>query len=74
MIQSGLISDAQLPYKYKNEIHANELVLLAYYIAAINIEAVYHDIILDDYAPFNGICLTDTFQITKKRIWLISAS
>ncbi|HNG11190.1 MAG TPA: damage-inducible protein, partial [Agitococcus sp.] len=33
LLQSGLISDAQLPYKYKNEIHANELVLLAYYIA-----------------------------------------
>lgn len=66
LLQSGLISDAQLPYKYKNEIHANELVLLAYYIAAINIEAVYHDIILDDYAPFNGICLTDTFQMYEQ--------
>jgi predicted helicase len=66
LIQSGLISDAQLPYKYKNEIHANELVLLAYYIAAINIEAVYHDIIFDDYAPFNGICLTDTFQMYEQ--------
>ena len=67
LLQSGLISDAQLPYKYKNEIHANELVLLAYYIAAINIEAVYHDIILDDYAPFNGICLTDTFQMYENK-------
>ncbi|MDO8330310.1 MAG: type ISP restriction/modification enzyme [Fluviicoccus sp.] len=66
LLQSGLISDSQLPYKYKNEIHANEIVLLAYYIAAINIEAVYHDIILDDYAPFNGICLTDTFQMYEK--------
>jgi predicted helicase len=45
LLQSGLISPAQLPYKYQNEIHANEIVLLAYYIAAINIEAVYHDII-----------------------------
>ena len=44
LLQSGLINKAQLPYKYKNEIHANEIVLLAYYIAAINIEAVYHDI------------------------------
>ena len=31
-------------YKYENEIHANEIVLLAYYIAAINIEAAYHGI------------------------------
>jgi predicted helicase len=45
LLQSGLISAAQLPYKYQHEIHANEIVLLAYYIAAINIEAVYHDII-----------------------------
>ena len=44
LLQSGLIDKTQLPYKYKNEIHANEIVLLAYYIAAINIEAVYHDI------------------------------
>ena len=37
LLQSGLISKEQLQYKYKNEIHANEIVLLAYYIAAINI-------------------------------------
>jgi len=36
--------------------------LLAYYIAAINIEATYHDIMDGDYVPFEGICLTDTFR------------
>lgn len=66
LLQSGLIDKAQLPYKYKNEIHANEIVLLAYYIAAINIEAVYHDLVGGDYQPFNGICLTDTFQLYEK--------
>lgn len=66
LLQSGLISPAQLPYKYQNEIHANEIVLLAYYIAAINIEAVYHDIAGGEYQPFNGICLTDTFQLYEK--------
>ncbi|MFX6213659.1 hypothetical protein ABTF16_21765, partial [Acinetobacter baumannii] len=45
---------------------ANELVLLAYYIAAINIEAVYHSEIIDEYTPFEGICLTDTFQMYEK--------
>ncbi|MEY3759650.1 MAG: hypothetical protein RIR39_1141, partial [Pseudomonadota bacterium] len=65
-LQSGLISPEQLAYKYKNEIHANEIVLLAYYIAAINIEAVYHDIVGGDYQPFEGICLTDTFQLHEK--------
>ena len=66
LIQSGLIPQDQLVYKYKNELHANELVLLAYYIAAINIEAVYHSHIIDEYTPFEGICLTDTFQMYEK--------
>lgn len=66
LLQSGLIDPEQLPYKYKNEIHANEIVLLAYYIAAINIEAVYHGIVGGDYQPFEGICLADTFQLYEK--------
>ena len=66
LLQSGLITKEQMPYKYKNEIHANEIVLLAYYIAAINIEAVYHDIVGGEYQPFEGICLTDTFQLYEK--------
>ncbi|MFI7754851.1 type ISP restriction/modification enzyme [Acinetobacter baumannii] len=67
LLQSGLIPPKKLTYKYKNEIHANELVLLAYYIAAINIEAVYHSEIIDEYTPFEGICLTDTFQMYEKK-------
>ena len=66
LLQSGLISKEELAFKYQNEIHANEIVLLAYYIAAINIEAVYHDIVGGSYQPFNGICLTDTFQLHEK--------
>lgn len=66
LMQSGLISPEQLPHKYKHEIHANELVLLAYYIAAINIEATYHGIAGGGYEPFEGICLTDTFQMYEK--------
>jgi len=66
LLQSGLITPDQLPHKYKNEIHANELVLLAYYIAAINIEAVYHSLVGGEYVPFEGICLTDTFQMYEK--------
>jgi predicted helicase len=45
LLQSGLIKPEELAHKYKHEIHANEIVLLAYYIAAINIEQVYHDIV-----------------------------
>ncbi|CAN4266098.1 COG4889 Predicted helicase [Methylophilaceae bacterium] len=70
LLQSGLISKEQLTHKYKHEIHANEIVLLAYYIAAINIESVYHDIVSANgevvYEPFEGICLTDTFQLHEK--------
>jgi predicted helicase len=66
LIQSGLISAEQLKYKYKHEIHANEIVLLAYYIATINIESTYHDIVGGDYTPFEGILLTDTFQMYEK--------
>jgi predicted helicase len=66
LLQSGLITPEQMAYKYKNEIHANEIVLLAYYIAAINIEAVYHSIVGGNYQPFEGICLTDTFQLYEK--------
>ncbi|MBB5408875.1 putative helicase [Paraburkholderia sp. HC6.4b] len=66
LLQSGLIKPEELPHKYKHEIHANEIVLLAYYIAAINIEAVYHGIVGGEYQPFEGICLTDTFQMYEK--------
>ncbi|EOG8655545.1 TPA: DEAD/DEAH box helicase [Pseudomonas aeruginosa] len=66
LIQSGLIKPEELAHKYRHEIHANELVLLAYYIAAINIEAAYHGEVIDEYTPFEGICLTDTFQMYEK--------
>ncbi|MBO6168147.1 MAG: DEAD/DEAH box helicase, partial [Kiritimatiellae bacterium] len=64
LLQSGFIKPKDLLYKYENEIHANEIVLLAYYIAAINIESVFHDAIADGkFHPFDGIVLTDTFQL-----------
>lgn len=63
LLQSGLIAPEEMEHKFRHEIHANEIILLAYYIAAINIEAVYHGIMGGDYVPFEGICLTDTFQM-----------
>lgn len=66
LLQSGLIKPEELAQKYAHEIHANEIVLLAYYIAAINIEAVYHSLAGGEYQPFEGICLTDTFQLYEK--------
>ena len=44
LLQSGLIKKEALKYKYNNEIHANDIVLLAYYIANINIESVYQEL------------------------------
>ena len=64
LLQSGLIAPDELERKYRSEIHCNELVLLAYYIAAINIENVFHTLARrDDYLPFKGICLTDSFAL-----------
>ncbi len=67
LIQSGLIRSKDLLRKYQRELHANEIVLLAYYIAAINIENAFHAAQnVDDYKPFNGICFTDTFELYER--------
>lgn len=66
LLQSGLVSKEDLLRKYMQELHANEIVLLSYYIAAINIEETFHSIMKGDYKPFNGIVLTDTFDSTEK--------
>lgn len=93
LLQSGIIKPEDMARKYKNELHACEIVLLAYYIASINIENAYHDFIAEqkkseavddqyehelaadsaneislpqpkiEYEPFEGICMTDTFQM-----------
>lgn len=66
LLQSGLIKPEDMERKYLNEIHCNEIVLLAYYIADVNIESVFHDIVKrDNYLPYDGICLTDTFQLNE---------
>lgn len=66
LLQSGLIKPEDMERKYLHEIHCNEIVLLAYYIADVNIEAVYHDLVKPDhYVNYDGICLTDTFQLAE---------
>lgn len=66
LLQSGLIPKEDLLRKYTQEIHANEIVLLSYYIAAINIEETFHSLYGGEYVPFEGIVLTDTFESTNK--------
>ena len=64
LLQSGLIRPEDMVRKYRHEIHANELVLLAYYIADVNIESVFQEVCPQPaYLPYDGICLTDTFQL-----------
>lgn len=71
LLQSGLITPADIRRKYSNELHANEIMLLAYYIAAVNIETTYHALtgkvdVTGDYEPIPGIVLADTFQIGEE--------
>lgn len=70
LLQSDLITAKDLQRKYTTELHANEIMLLAYYIAAVNIETTYHALAgktagEDAYEPFPGIVLADTFQISE---------
>ena len=68
LLQSGLILPADIERKYMYEIHCNEIMLLAYYIADVNIESVFHEMTKrTEYLPYNNICLTDTFQTTEQR-------
>lgn len=67
LLQSGLISKEDLLRKYTQEIHANEIILLSYYIAAINIEETFHNLHGGEYVPFEGIVLTDTFESTESK-------
>lgn len=68
LLQLGVIPPVALEHKYKNDIFANEFVLLSYYIASINIEQVYHQVraeqgVDEGYVEFPGMTLTDTFQL-----------
>ncbi len=67
LLQLGLIHPDDLARKYRQELHANEIVLLAYYIAAINIESAFHNRQGGGYEPFPGIVLTDTLQMREPR-------
>ncbi|MET3590489.1 putative helicase, partial [Bartonella silvatica] len=67
LLQSDLIKPEDMEYKFRHDIHANEIVLLAYYIAAINIESTYHSIMKGEYIPFKHIGLADTFQTLKEK-------
>ncbi|EOS7993485.1 DEAD/DEAH box helicase [Enterococcus hirae] len=65
-LANGEITLADVMRKYTQELHANEIVLLSYYIAAINIESTFAEMNHQEYKPFEGIVLTDTFESTEQ--------
>jgi predicted helicase len=56
----------ELEHKYKNELHCNEVMLLPYYIASMNIEHEFYEL-TGTYEPFEGICLVDTFELAEAK-------
>ena len=75
LMESGYIQPQDLARKYRKELHANEYLLLAYYIAAVNIETTFESLPRDTpiqtdgpddaYQTFPGIVFTDTFQLQE---------
>ena len=76
LLQSGLIKPGDLARKYANELFATEIMLLAYYVSAVNIETTYNALREEaalrngepapEYVPFANIALADTFQIHEE--------
>ena len=60
------IRPTALEDKYQSELHCNEVMLLPYYIASMNIEHEFYEA-TGDYRPFEGICLVDTFDLAENR-------
>ena len=60
------IRPTTLEDKYQSELHCNEVMLLPYYIASMNIEHEFYEA-TGDYQPFEGICLVDTFDLAENR-------
>ncbi|MDD5139930.1 MAG: N-6 DNA methylase [Verrucomicrobiales bacterium] len=58
------IPKSALPHKYAHELHCNEIMLLPYYVASMNIEHAYYEA-TGKYESFEGICLVDTFQTAE---------
>ena len=59
------IQGTALEAKYRNELHCNEVMLLPYYIASLNIEQEYFQR-TGTYLPFEGIALADTFELMEQ--------
>lgn len=58
------IPRSRLKYKYEHDLYCNEIMLLPYYIASLNIEHEYYDK-MGEYLPFGGICFADTLELAE---------
>ena len=66
LLESGLFANS-LYKKYRYDLFANELILLAYYIATVNIETTYSSLQKNSkYIPFTGISYTDTLRLNPR--------
>ena len=65
-----LLPDEALAHKYHHELHANEILLLAYYIAAVNLSQAYEERgqAAGGAAEFPGLVWTDTFQLAEREL------
>ena len=58
------IPKKDLPRMYRKQLFANEVMLLPYYIAALNIEHAHYEL-TGSYGPFEGLCFVDTLDLAK---------
>jgi len=65
------INGGDLAHKYKNDLFCNEIMLLPYYIAALNIEHAYYER-TGSYTPFEGISFADTLNLEGQQMELFS--
>jgi len=65
------INGSDLAYKYRNDLFCNEIMLLPYYIASLNIEHAYYER-THEYTPFEGISFADTLNLEGQQMELFS--
>ena len=65
LLASGMLGK-DITAKYKEDIFANELLLLAFYIATVNMESTYASAVGGKHIPFEGMNYTDTFMMNPR--------
>jgi predicted helicase len=65
-LMRNYIKRRDLKYKYQHDLFCNEIMLLPYYIASLNIEHEYYAK-SGEYEPFEGICFADTLELAERQ-------